>query len=295
MTQPDHMLTVAKAFASFAFHLELKEDEKGHAELHQRKVMMLLPQWFAVERSFYGGSFARGTFGKPFMAADLFVELGYRNRLYRSRRPSALIEAFRKILVKGYADTLLHVRHGGLTILGGPHLQPIQNINVVPILAEGDAWAIPDPQADRWLVTDPHRHDALAQKAHNEFPQRWRTVVQMAKCWNYEWRTPIKPAFLLEVFALDYLKAELHSSYDYQIYGLFEELARRLSETWADPAGIAPPISAVMSEEEREQAVQMVGRARNKARRAIGAAQEGDIPGALACYRELFGSKFPVD
>jgi hypothetical protein len=293
--QDAHLVTVAKAFEAFAFRLELKDDEKDHAELHERRVMILLPQWFAVERSFYGGSFARRTFGKPIMAADLFVELGYRNRLYRLRRPSALIEAFRKILVRGYADTMLHVRHGGLRIDGGRYRWPIQSINVVPILAEDGAWAIPDPQADRWLITDPHRHEALARKAHNEFSQRWRPVVQMAKCWNYEWRTPIKPAFLLEVFALDYLTAELHSSYDYQVYGLFDELAKRIGETWADPAGIAAPVSGVMDSEGRERAVEMVVRARNKARRAIGAAQEGDIPAALACYRELFGPLFPVE
>ena len=50
-----------------------------------------------------------------------------------------------------------------------------------------------------------------------------------------------------------------------------------------------------MSEEEREQAVELVVRARNKSRYAIGAARDGDIPGALAHYRELFGPLFPVE
>jgi len=294
MTQDAHLMTVAKAFATFAFRLALTEEEKESAELDRQAVMMMLPDWFTVERSFYGGSFARQTCARPIQDADLFIELGYRHRAYRLRRPSALIQAFRNIVVIGFAPSRLTVWHGGLRVENGAR-DLVRSINLVPILAEGEAWAIPDPQADRWLVTDPHRHDALALKAHNEFSQRWRPVVQMAKCWNRQCGMPIKPGFLLEVFALDYLKANLHSSYDYQVYGLFEELAKRLTEEWADPAGIAPPISAVMSEEERDHAVQMAVQAQREAYGAIIRAQEGNIERALSCYRELFGPLFPVD
>lgn len=290
-----HAMTVSEAFAEFALRLELTEKEEWSAELHQREVMMMLPNWFAIERSFYGGSFGRRTFAKPILVADLFIKLGYRNRAYRLRRPSALIRAFRNILVMGFERSRMTEWHGGLRIDYGPYRQPVQSINLVPILPEGDAWAIPDPRADQWLVTDPHHHDALAQKAHDAFPeQRWRAVVQMVKCWNYEARMPVKPAFLLEVFALDYLKIQPDSGYECLLYGLFEELAKWLSDPCADPVGIAPAVNAAMTLEQCKHAVEMVKQARETLYQAIVAERRGDIARALACYRGLFGELFPV-
>jgi hypothetical protein len=291
VTREPHLMTVPKAFDTFAFRLQLKDDEAQEAELRQRAVMMTLPKWFAVERSFYDGSFARHTFAKP-ISADLFVQLGYRNRGYRLRPPSAIIRAFGNFLARGIP--LLQEETGCLVIGSGPWRRPIERINIVPIFADGDGWAIPDRHADRWLITDPHKHTELALRAHNEFAKRWRPVIQMIKCWNHHHGQPIKPAFLLEVIALDYLTPEMHSSYDLQVYGFFEELSKRLMETWPDRAGIGPAVSDAMAPEERQRAVELAERARFKCRLAIGAARE-DIDKALAIYRELFGPLFPLD
>jgi len=289
------MMTVSEAFARFASRLELTEEEERSAHFHRLEVMMMLPEWFAVERSFYGGSFARHTFAKPIQCADLFIELGYRNRGYRRRRPSALIRAFRKILVMGFEPSRMYEWHGGLKIDYGPYRQPVQGINLVPILAEGDVWAIPDPNADQWLVTDPHHHDALVQMAHDAFPQHWRAVVQMAKCWNYEARMPLKTGFLLEAFALDYLKPRVDVGHELHIYDLFEALAKWLTETADEPLSIAPGLALAMTPKQRDHAFGMVEGARAKALEAIVAEVRGDIDLALACYRELFGPLFPVE
>lgn len=293
MTREPHLMTVPRAFEALKFRLELKDDELRDAELRQRAVMMMLPNWFAVERSFYDGSFARRTFAKPIEGADLFVQLGYANRGYRLRPPSAIIRAFGNFLAPGISS--LREETGRLSIRCSAHGECIESVNVVPVFADGESWAIPDRSADQWLITDPHKHSELAQRAHNEFSSRWRSVVQMIKCWNVHHGRPIKPGYLIEVIALDYLKPETHASYLWQVYGFLEALSKRLGETWVDPAGIARPISEVMSNEERAVACSAAERARWKAQAAIKIEGDGDIDHALRVWRELFGPLFPTD
>lgn len=294
MVSTSSALSVAQAFDTFAFRLELTDEEQSYAALRQREIEMALAPLFAIERTLFGGSFARRTIVRPVRAADLMVVLGPRECCYRMRRPSAVIRAFGNALAPSLRG--LDERPGYLVIdLARGRRQPVSRIHLVPTFAQPDGWAIPDPAGNRWLLTDPDRHAQLAERSSTLMPKRWRSLVQMMKCWNSGHHpSPIQPGFLIEVIALECL-APPQGSWDYAIYGFFEVLGQRLAEPWFDPAGTGAVVRDALAGAELRRAQEVISRGQACARVAIERAGRGDIRGALEQWRQLFGDLFPVD
>ena len=287
-------LGVSQAFRAFAFGLEVTADEERHVALRQREIEMVLRPLFAIEHTFVGGSFARRTAVKPVRAADLFVELGPAERTYLMRRPSALIRAFGNALAPCLGGLEEGPGHLAIDFARGRR-QPVSRINLRPTFAHHDGWSIPDAYTNSWRMTDLGQHAQLAEDCANRMPGRWRSLVQMMKCWNMaQSPMPIQPAFLIEVTALECLKPPL-GAFDHEVYGFFELLGQRLSAPWLDPAGSGALVRETLTGDElgRAQAAVRMGQAR--ARSAITSAGLGDTRGALESWRTLFGSQFPLD
>jgi predicted nucleotidyltransferase len=298
------MLTVEEAFRKFKSRLELNEREQKNASQRHTEVREYLETKFAIERSFLTGSYARDTKTKPLKDIDIFFELKERERHYRSKAPSVVLDAFYDALVEKYGKKAVRKQSRSVNVDFGVVVDAEDNtdyrvvsIDVVPAFADGKNYEIPDNDSGRWIKTNPEIHAEKATAAHQAYSKEWKGLVRMVKYWNNNPRhgeKPFKPAFLGEVMALDCLYGGWQGRFDYELQSFFATLADRIFEEWPDPAGLGPPISNGMDEAAKRRARDLLLAASREASVAINHARQGRNGEALKAWRALFGPKFPL-
>jgi hypothetical protein len=168
---------------------------------------------------------------------------------------------------------------------------------VVPAFASGDDYEIPDGDIGKWIKTNPEIHADKAVEAHQAYSSEWKGLVRMVKYWNNNKKhgeKPIKPSFLIEVMAHECLYGGWGGHFDREIQSFFATLADRIGDTWADPAGLGPPISASMDADRIARAKRALGEASRQVAIAIDHVRQGRNGESLRVWRDLFGPMFPL-
>jgi hypothetical protein len=299
------MLTTDEAFRKFKSRLELNDKEQANASARQKEVREYLDTKFAIDNSFLTGSYKRHTKTKPLKDIDIFFVLKDSERHYRSKAPSVVIEDFHKKLVDKYGKDAVRKQSRSVNVDFGVVVDADDNtdyrvlsVDVVPAFAAGDDYEIPDTDTGKWIKTNPKIHADKATTAHQAFSNEWKGLVRMVKYWNNNPKhgadKPVKPSFLIEVMALECLHGGWQGRFDYELQALFATLADRIFDTWADPAGLGPPISDGMDAARKQRARDLLLAASREAGVAINLARQGRNGDALKAWRTLFGPKFPL-
>lgn len=103
------MRTLEEAFAKFKSRLELHEKEQKNASERHTEVRDHLKTKFAVENDFLTGSYARWTKTKPLKDVDIMCPLGEKDKGYRDKHPSVVLDAFHDALVEKYGSQIAGV------------------------------------------------------------------------------------------------------------------------------------------------------------------------------------------
>lgn len=300
------MLTTDEAFRKFKSRLELNDREQENASKRQNEVRDYLDTKFAIANSFLTGSYKRHTKTKPLKDIDIFFILKESERSkYREKGPSVVLGDFHKALVEKYGENAVRKQGRSVNVDFGVVVDAEDNtdyrilsVDVVPAFPSGEDYEIPDTDKGDWIKTNPKIHAQKAIDAHQAFSNEWKGLVRMVKYWNNNPRhgadKPVKPSFLIEVMALECLYGGWQGRFDYEIEGLFSTLADRIFDTWADPAGLGPPISDGMDSTRKQRARDLLMAASRDARSAINLAKQGRNGDALKAWRVLFGPKFPL-
>lgn len=300
------MLTTDEAFRKFKSRLELNDREQENASKRQNEVRDYLDTKFAIANSFLTGSYKRHTKTKPLKDIDIFFILKESERSkYREKGPSVVLGDFHKALVEKYGENAVRKQGRSVNVDFGVVVDAEDNtdyrilsVDVVPAFPSGEDYEIPDTDKGDWIKTNPKIHAQKAIDAHQAFSNEWKGLVRMVKYWNNNTRhgadKPVKPSFLIEVMALECLYGGWQGRFDYEIEGLFSTLADRIFDTWADPAGLGPPISDGMDSTRKQRARDLLMAASRDARSAINLAKQGRNGDALKAWRVLFGPKFPL-
>lgn len=300
------MLTTEEAFRKFKSRLELNDREQENASKRQNEVRDYLDTKFSIASSFLTGSYKRHTKTKPLKDIDIFFVLKESERSkYRDKAPSVVLDDFHKALVEQYGEKAVCKQGRSVNVDFGVVVDAEDNtdyrilsVDVVPSFLFGDDYEIPDTDKGSWIKTNPKIHAQKAIDAHQAFSNEWKGLVRMVKYWNNNPRhgsdKPVKPSFLIEVMALECLYGGWQGRFDYELEGLFSTLADRIYDTWADPAGLGPPISDGMDVTRKQRARDLLLAASRDARNAINLAKQGRNGDALKAWRELFGPKFPL-
>lgn len=294
------MLTIDEAFRKLKSNLELTDKEQEDASRRQREIRDHMDTEFDIEHDFLTGSYRRWTKTKPLKDVDIFVVLGEEERHYRKKPPSDLLGAFEKALLKKYDQ--VHVQRRSVTVDFGVKVsaedttdEKVVSFDVVPAFAKDDYYEIPDTATSSgWTSTDPTVHYDKAVAAQEAYAGEWKALVRMMKYWNNRHGKPIKPSFLIEVMALDILHPSFGGQFDREMQALFATLADRLDETWADPAGLGPPVSDAMDAARRAAAKKELEAAGRAASAAIQLTRQGKNGAALEAWRALLGPLFPL-
>lgn len=299
------MLTLDEAFRKFKSRLELNDKEQKNASARQQEVREYLDTKFSIANSFLTGSYARYTKTKPLKDIDIFFVLKDSERHYRGKAPSAVINAFYDALREKYGEKAVRKQSRSVNVDFGVHVDTEDNtdyrilsVDVVPAFPEGDDYEIPDNDTGQWIKTNPKIHAEKATAAHQAFSNEWKGLVRMVKYWNNNPRhgsdKPIKPSFLIEVMALECLYGGWQGQFDRELQSLFSTMADRIFDTWADPAGLGPPISNGMDHARKQRARDLLMQASRDTTAAINLVRQGRNGDALKAWRALFGPKFPL-
>lgn len=260
---------------------------------------------FDVDHDFLTGSYARHTKTKPLKDVDIFCVLGDEERHYRKKAPSELLDAVERALAKKYGPSCVKRQRRSVTVDFGvkPNAEDktdyrVVSFDVVPAFALGEDYEIPDTGtnggAGGWTKTNPRVHADRAVEAQRAYSSEWKGLVRMMKYWNNHHDRPIKPSFFVEVMALEVLHPPYGGDRAREMQFFFAGLAGRVHETWADPAGLGPPVSDAMDTTKRTAAAQALRAAERDAAHAMAMARQGRHGDALKAWRSLFGPLFPL-
>jgi len=296
------MISVPDAFKKFRKRLELSDKEQYDASRRHNEIRDYLKTKFDIERDFLTGSYKRWTKTKPLKDVDIFCVLGEKERHRRDKPPADLLAAFEDAMVEKYGRGNVSRQRRSITVDFG--VKPDENeetggkvmsFDVVPAFVKDNHYAIPDTSTSMgWTETDPEIHYDKAVAAQNRYDGEWKGIVRMTKKWNAHRGKPVKPSFLIEVMALDLLVPPFGGNIRYELKGFFATMADRIHDTWADPAGLGPPVSDTMDTAARDAAKVALRAVEVAAAAAIQLEQRGKNGEALKAWRELFGPLFPL-
>jgi hypothetical protein len=295
------MLTTTQAFDKFRQRLELSDTEEKDASKRQNEVRDCIRESFDLTRDFLSGSYRRHTKTKPLKDVDVMFVLGQKERWRRDKPPIETLQAFETCLKKKYAETgQVEIGRRSVTVEFEKNYYPeehegkVLSIDAVPAFESGtNEFEIPDKVTGKWIKTNPETHKAQATAKNKELGERWVPLVKMAKGWNRANGKPIKPSFLIEIMAEDLVESPF-SNYPDEIRNLFAAMEANIGRSWADPAGLGPPVSDQMTPDlvtTARKALQEAQRKAALARRAEETGRQGD---ALRLWREILGEYFPL-
>lgn len=295
------MISVQDAFKKFRSRLELTQGEQNDASRRQKEIRGVMDKAFDVEHDFLTGSYARWTKTKPLKDVDIFCVLGEKEKHYRDKDPSDLLEAVETAMADKYGEDKVSCQRRSVCVdfgvkeTDGETDEQVMSFDVVPAFAKEDYYEIPDTaQSSGWTSTNPRIHYDKALDAQKAYSGEWKGLVRMMKAWNREQGKPIKPSFLIEVMALEILHPPFGGDYRREMQAFFASLADRIHETWNDPAELGPPVSDSMDAEKCKAAKTALLEAERQAAQAIRLEREGKQGEALRSWRKLFGPLFPL-
>jgi predicted nucleotidyltransferase len=295
------MITVFEAFEKFRSRLEPGEREENSAISRREKVKAVLDEQFHVDRVIITGSYRRWTKIKPLNDVDLFCILNAKEEgHYLNGSSRKLLDDFGTKLAEEFGQGNVKVWDKCVTVKFGDPSEDndseVFSVDVVPAFEDGKAYKIPDAyHPSGWMKTDPEIHAELATKANKKMDGKWVTLVKMAKKCNEYHGKPIDPSFLAEVMALKLFVPPYSGNYKYEIKGFIASVEQQIGDSWPDPAGVGPAVSANMTVMKVNAAKQKLGAIRRGIDNALRHEREGRIGDALASWRtEVFGPMFPL-
>jgi len=291
------MLTRNEAFRKFRSKLELTQKEQNDASRRQKEIRGVMNAAFNIADDFLTGSYRRWTKTKPLKDVDIFCVFHDDERgAYRNgKHPSVVLGAVERVLIDKYGSENVHRQRRSVTVdfPDGSDEERVMSFDVVPAFTKSSHYEIPDTATQSgWTETNPKVHEQKATDANAAFGGEWKGMVRMTKSWNRTKDKPVKPSFLIEVMALEILRPPFGNDFPYEFLSFFATAADRIDETWADPAGLGPPVSDTMNASERAAAKRALTEAHYLVREAIELSRAGRGGDALRKYRGLFGDFF---
>jgi hypothetical protein len=245
---------------------------------------------------FLAGSYARDTAIRPKTTddglkrpdVDIIVETSFTT----SDDPQDVLDEVRDALEDAF--TIDRVNKRSVRIITAN-----AEMDIVPVVAYGGMYQLPDRDLEAWKVTNPPRHTTWSTEQNTLFSQRFKPFVKLFKWWRRESLSGKRPkGFILEVFA------SLHAPTNETHYG--EMFAKMLENTHAaygwyaennqKPFIADPAISSndILSKVSMTDWLNFMERVRVHAGWARKAQGEDDMEEATRLWRRLFGDRFPA-
>ncbi|MBZ0096824.1 MAG: hypothetical protein K8H75_15825 [Sulfuricella sp.] len=248
--------------------------------------------------TFLSGSYMRDTAIRPQKIdgvlqrpdVDIIVETSHTE----DNQPKDVLDLLHQALVDaGYENLKVNRRSIAVTLV-------TVDMDVVPVIANGDAFLIPDIGLKKWLHTNPPGHTQWTIDVNAKAGSRFKPLVKLFKWWR---RTHLSDLQRPKGFILECLIAE-HMNYTERNYEtIFVELLEAIRDTYgwyvdndavphlADPAVTGSNVFSNVTASEFKKFYNEVKAHATLARKAK---NESDNDKALEIWRDVFGNRFPA-
>lgn len=250
-------------------------------------------------RSFLSGSYKRDTAIRPTTVGgvsqrpdvDIIAVTGHTS----DDEPQVVLDAVHKALVDaGYQNLTVNRRSINVKLV-------TVDMDVVPVIEDGDSFLIPDIHLEKWLPTNPPAHTQWTVDVNAKAGGRFKKLVKLFK-W---WRRLHMPADLKRPkgFILECLVAEHMSYSETNLEELFVTLLETIRDAyaWTVLAGKVPfledpgvPGNNVFSAVKADEFKTFYDKLSEHAALAREAKNETDDKEALKLWRKVLGSCFPA-
>jgi Second Messenger Oligonucleotide or Dinucleotide Synthetase domain len=295
----DGVLTVTAAFEEFRGNLEITGLQESVVAARQERVRAAVARGLTVRDSFLTGSYRRGTLIAPMRDADVDI-IVVLDRGYRRRGSRAVLDLARAALREEYPSSKVSRSGQAVTISFSDF-----TVDVVPAFTtwwDSDVLDICNSGDNTWIRTNPRKHIKISSEANSRSGGVLVPSIKMLKAWNRTAGRPMR-GFHLEVLAWKVLDPGWRAAWFGAGLGLgsdpenlsrfFAEAPGRLRRKLADPARDEGDVGAYLTDQGRTEAISRLHAAASRCQRATQLLGEGDVAGANALYRKVFGDAFP--
>ena len=283
------MSYIDKAFDNLKSNLEITKTESELAQKRHRLIREHIESAWRLTDHFLTGSYKRRTMTKKLKDVDIFAVIdpdGPQGKLASGSGLDA-VAALEEVLATGWEDVesdenVVRINYKG---------EDVASYEVAPAFKRrGGGYKIPNGW--EWMDTDPRCHAKRLTDKNDACNEKFVPFVKMVKGINREAGEPIDPSFLIEVMGLE-LVLEPFGRYRDEIRFFLASVADRITEDWADPAGLGPCVNSGMSSSDRQYLSGVVTGWQRVAEEALLLEQDGRERPAVEKWRELFGWRMP--
>lgn len=249
--------------------------------------------------SFLSGSYRRDTAIRPALIAGVLqrpdVDVIVVTNHTKNDSPKVVLEALENALREaGYESIKVNRRSICVTMKG-------VDMDIVPVIVDGDAYLIPDIELKEWLTTNPPAHTQWTIDVNKETGGRFKPLVKLTKWWR---RVHLADLRRPKGFILECLVAKHMNFFEEKHEPLFVTLLESIRDAYAitvilekvpfleDP-GV--PGSNVFSNVTFDEFKQFYDTVKEQAELARKAVNEKDEAKQLELWRQVFGSRFPAN
>jgi hypothetical protein len=284
------MSYIDDAFEELKSNLEITPTESEQARTRHNLIREHIEASWQLLDHFLTGSYDRKTKTKKLKDVDIFVVVdpdGPQGNLANGSGTAA-IAALRKVLATRWSDVETDDHVAIINYAG----EDVASYEVAPVFPrKGGGYRMPNGSG--WMATDPSQHASLVTAKNKKCDEKFIPFMKMVKGINREAEEPIRPSFLLEVMGLD-LVLEPFGRYRDEIRFFLASTADRITDDWADPAGLGPNVNAGVPAGKRNDLARTVRGWLAVAEEALLLENDGKERAAVEKWRKLFGWRMPV-
>lgn len=285
------MSTIDDQFSTLAENLKLDPGQVARArELHNDITDILKDAGLAVG-AFLQGSFARGTMRKPLNDVDKVILLS-----------NSVAEQFRK--PGGPAESMVQIsdaignRIGPVTYEPNKHALGITlhvegfDFDAVPAFDTDSKWVeIANTEDDTWDRSNTRQLIKVISDRNADTSGRFIHWVRMIKeAVHHNGISDLLPGLHVETFAHAAVTSALDD--DVACAMILRTAATMIGQPYCEPTGV-DQISDRLDVHEKQKIGDVLSGLASDAEVAVRLAQDGDIAGASAAWRDIFGDEFP--
>ena len=287
-------LTTAQAFAKFLEDITATENQKTNfIPARKRSIDKDMAAAFPSTsdmpylRGILMGSASKNTIIRPLDDIDVLAVFSNEKRVWQDKYSNDS-HAFIYRIRQAYAGTKIQqvgTRGQAIRVFyktGG-------HVDVAPVFHRGDdVYHLPDGSGG-WILTAPTIANAWYGERNKALNYHLSAVVRLAKVWNRAHSKRFR-SFHLETVAATLFRS-LGGNYREALQKFFEWAPNRLCVS--DPGGHSGDLSSYLTSTGRQNLVDALNTAAERAKRANEAEARGDHPEAKRLWRIILGTSFP--
>ncbi|MDN7919229.1 hypothetical protein QZM99_14160 [Burkholderia gladioli] len=249
-------------------------------------------------QTFLSGSYRRDTAIRPQKIGEVLqrpdVDIIVVTNHTNEDDPHDVLDALHQALVDaGYQNLKVNRRSIAVTLAG-------VDMDVVPVIEDGDAYLIPDVELKKWLTTNPAGHTQWTVDVNRDTGSRFKPLVKIVKWWRRCHLSALRrpKGFILECLVAKHMS---YSQVNYQT--LFVEVLEGIRDAYSvhvllgqvpfveDPGVPGSNVFSNVTFDEFKTFYDMVKEHAALARKAK---NETDDDEALKQWRAILGPRFPA-